>query len=71
MPWSRITVWKKIIMATKDFNSNYYIGANGSGVVYKLVLPLSWVFDVKKLHSLKESVKSRNVMEASEREIQV
>ncbi|XP_058003909.1 MDIS1-interacting receptor like kinase 2 [Hevea brasiliensis] len=61
--------YEKIIEATKDFDSNYCIGAGGSGVVYKLVLPSGRVFAVKKLHPLQDD-KSGN-LKAFEREIQV
>ncbi|XP_021643034.2 MDIS1-interacting receptor like kinase 2-like [Hevea brasiliensis] len=60
---------EKIIEATEDFNSNYCIGAGGSGFVYKVVLPSGRVFAVKKLHPLQED-KSEN-LKAFEREIQV
>ncbi|XP_043817588.1 MDIS1-interacting receptor like kinase 2 [Manihot esculenta] len=62
--------YETIIEATENFNSNYCIGVGGCGVVYKAVLPSGRVFAVKKLHSLQESDKSKN-LKAFEREIQV
>ncbi|XP_043817425.1 MDIS1-interacting receptor like kinase 2 isoform X2 [Manihot esculenta] len=62
--------YETIIDATENFNSNYCIGVGGCGVVYKAVLPSGRVFAVKKLHSLQESDKSKN-LKAFEREIQV
>ncbi|KAK3415142.1 hypothetical protein EUGRSUZ_H00704 [Eucalyptus grandis] len=44
-------VYENIIKATEGFDSKYYVGEGGYGVVYKAKLFVNQVFAVKKIHA--------------------
>ncbi|MBA0696820.1 hypothetical protein Goari_003345, partial [Gossypium aridum] len=57
-----------IIEATKDFSSDYCIGLDRYGTVYKVALPTGKVLAVKKLHQSEDNMLIDN-LKAFESEI--
>jgi hypothetical protein len=62
-------LYKNIVEATEEFNSNYCIGEGGYGTVYKAVMPTEQVVAVKKLH--RSQTEKLSDFNAFEKEVRV